>query len=163
MQSAATQSAAAHLLEQDLDGGVPALLVLDAARSLVLSVPVGVARPLVDADPLAVVVDTARATPTGLTQPADLPRPRLTLLVGGIVGTTAAVLPGVPLLLGVGGRAEVCVLVERLVVTAGALRSPGRFDARIRLRWNDVTRAGDVGAAPVTADPALVLLGRAAR
>jgi len=146
-----------------LADGVPARLPLDATRSLVLAVPLGVARPLLDADPLAVVVDVRRPRDPGLHVPVDQPAPRLTLVVDGRIGDSAPVVPGTPVRLGSAGRALVEVVVDRLVVTAGTLRGPGRFDSTIVLRWADLVRAGRSGPAPVAADPALAVLSGARR
>lgn len=147
-------------VDSELPDGVPTRLALDATRVLVLAVPLGIARPLLDADPRTVVVDdrAIAAAPTGESAPLDLPRPRLTLIADGHIADTAAIVPHVPLLLGDGDRAVVEVIVDRLHLTSGALRGPGRFDSRITLRWRDLLTAGDTGPAPTPGDPALNMM-----
>jgi len=147
-------------VDSELPDGVPTRLPLDATRLLVLAVPVGIARPLLDADPRVVVVDdrAIASVPADVRAPLDLPRPRLTLVVDGHIADTTAIVPHVPLRLGDGTRAVVEVIVDRLVLTSGALRGPGRFDSRITLRWRDLLTAGDTGPAPTPGDPALDLM-----
>lgn len=153
------------VLATELPEGIPARLVLDAHRTLVLAVPLGVARPLLEADPLTVVVDDALLTGSDPAQRVvpDVPRPRLTLVADGRLADSITVVPGVAATLADGGRALVTVVVERLRITAGSLRGPGAFGSLLRLTWTDPTAAGDHGAAPVPGDPALLLLrkGRA--
>ena len=153
------------LVQAELTDGIPARLTLDASRSLVLAVPVGVARAWLDADPLAVVVDDAAvaASPPGERVPVDLPRPRLTLVVDGHIADTVVVVARVPVRLGDGQRALVELVVDRLVLTVGSMRGPGRFDSRIAFRWTDLTEADATGPAPVAHDPALDLLRSAGR
>src|SRR4051812_42862292 len=81
---AATRSVTppATVLESALTDGIPARVALDASRTLVVAVPVGVARVLLDADPLAVVWDDLTAGTSFDRTPVDQLRPRLTLLVG---------------------------------------------------------------------------------
>lgn len=147
-------------VDSELPDGVPTRLALDPSRLLVLTVPVGTARPLLDADPRIVVVDdrVIAAAPADERTPLDLPRPRLTLIVDGHIADTTTVVPHVPLRLGDGVRAMVEVIVDGLLLTSGALRGPGRFDSRITLRWRDMLAAGDTGPAPTPGDPALNLL-----
>jgi hypothetical protein len=147
-------------LDTDLGDGIPARLPLDGTRSLVLAVPLGVARPLMDADPRTVVLDDrtfGAADPAG-TVSVDLPRPRLTLVVDGRIADTVAVVPRRPLWLGDGGAAEVEVVVDTLLVVAGTLRGPGRQQSRLVLRWRSLRAAGDAGPAAVPGDPALDVL-----
>ena len=73
-------------LDSALADGVPARLPLDASRSLVLAVPVGVARVLLDADPLTVVWPSSAER-----VPVDLPWPRLTLVVDERIADSTAV------------------------------------------------------------------------
>jgi hypothetical protein len=148
------------VLDSPLRDGVPTRLALDTTRLLVLAVPLGAARPLLDADPRTVVLDdqaiaSARA---GERAHPDLPRPRLTLLVDGRVADTGAVVPRAALRLGDGTRMVVEVIVDRLVLTSGTLRGPGSFDSRITLRWRDLLAADDAGPAPTVGDPALNLM-----
>ena len=151
---------ARSLVDSELPDGIPARLPLDGSRLLVLAVPLGSARPLLDADPRTVVVDDQAfaATPPDDRAQLDLPRPRLTLIAGGRVADTVAVVPHAPLVLGDGLHSMVEVTVDRLVLTAGSLRGPGRFGARITLRWRDLLTAGNAGPAPVPGDPALIML-----
>jgi hypothetical protein len=148
------------IVDSELPDGVPARLALDGSRVLVLAVPLGTARPLLDADPRTVVVDDRAivAAPPDRRTPLDLPRPRLTLIADGRIADTAAVVPHVPLGLSDGPRSVVEVIVDRLVLTAGSLRGPGRFGARITLRWRDLLIASDTGPAPVPGDPALNMM-----
>jgi len=147
-------------IDSELTDGVPTRLALDATRLLVLAVPLGTARPLLDADPRTVVVDdrAIAAAPADERTPLDLPRPRLTLLVDGHIADTTAVVPHVPLRLADGVRTVVEVIMDRLVLTSGALRGPGRFDSRITLRWRDLLTAADTGPALTPGDPALNLM-----
>lgn len=153
------------LVRAELTDGIPARLVLDASRSLVLAVPIGVARVWLDADPLAVVVDggTTAGLPAGDRVPIDLPRARLTLVVDGHIGDTAAVVPRVPARLGDARRALIEVVVDSLVLTVGALRGPGRFDSSLVFRWTDLQAAEPTGPVATASDPALDLLRSAGR
>ena len=147
-------------LDSELTDGVPARLTLDASRSLVLAMPLGLARPLLDADPRIVVVDDAAiaASPPAEHVPIDRPRPRLTLIVDGRIADTVTLVPHLGLQLGDGTRALIEVVVDRLVVTAGAMRGPGRSDSRIVLRWRDLLHAPATGPASTPGDPALQML-----
>lgn len=147
-------------VDTDLGDGIPARLPLDGTRSLVLAVPLGVARSLMDADPRTVVLDdgTFAATAPGVTVPVDLPRPRLTLVADGRIADTVVVIPHRPLWLGDGGAAAVEVIVDTLVVVAGTLRGPGRQQSRLVLRWRSLQAAGDTGPGVVPGDPALDVL-----
>jgi hypothetical protein len=147
------------VVDSALTDGVPTRLLLDASRSLALAVPIGVARVLLDADPLTLVW-SAGVSPLVRT-PVDLPRPRLTLLVDERIADSTAVVEHTPLLLADRGRAVVEVVVDHLVLTAGTLRGRGRFDSRIVLRWRDLLVASPTGPAAVVGDPALELVGSA--
>jgi hypothetical protein len=144
----------------ELTDGIPARLALDGGRRLVLAVPLGLARPLLEADPREIVLDDAAiaAAPPGEFAPIDRPRPRLTLIADGRIADTVALVPHVRLRLDDGPRAVLEVIVDRLVVTAGALRGPGRSDSRLVLRWRDLSVAGDTGPAAGPGDPALRML-----
>jgi hypothetical protein len=144
---------------QELSAGLPTRIDLDAGRRLVLAVPLGVARAVITADPSAVVFDSAALDPP---DPAALRDggaawPRLTLVLADEIGQTMPVLPGVA------GRltgpdpavAVVEVTVDRLVITAGTLRSPGRFGSRLTLRWRDLSLGLDAGPASGTGDPSI--------
>jgi hypothetical protein len=157
-----TVAPAFTVIESGLTDGVPARLALDVSRTLVLAVPLGVARVLLDADPLTVVWDDLTAgTPTGRAT-VDLPRPRLTLLVDERIADSAVVVEHLPIQFADGGRAQVEVVVDRLVVTAATLRSPGASGSRLVLRWRDLLVADDSGPAPTSGDPALDLVRRSA-
>jgi hypothetical protein len=138
----------ARSLRQDLSAGLPVRVDLDGARSLVLAVPLGVARSVLSADPQAAVFDT-RTPVTGAA------RPRITLLVGGAVGETVTVVPGVPFALRTGTAAAIEVTVDLLVVTVGTLRSPGQFGSLLALRWRDLGPAPDVGPPASVGDPGI--------
>ena len=88
------------VVDSALTDGVPARLALDASRTLVLAVPVGVARVLLDADPLTVVWDDLTAGTSSDRTPVDLPRPRLTLLVDERIADSAVVIEHRPIQLG---------------------------------------------------------------
>ena len=152
-------------LRADLTDGVPARFTLDASRSLVLAVPLGAARALLDADPLVVVVDdrAIAASAPADHMPVDVPRPRLTLVVDGHIADTVPVVARVPMRLSDGGVAQVELVVDRLVLTVGSLRGPGRFDSVIALRWSDLRVSADTGPPATAPDPALELLGRSGR
>jgi hypothetical protein len=151
------------VIESGLTDGVPARLVLDASRTLVLAVPLGVARVLLDADPLTVVWDDLTAGTSTERTPLDVPRPRLTLVVDERIADTALVVEHLPIQFADGGRAQVEVVVDRLVVTAATLRSPGASGSRLVLRWRDLLVADDSGPAPTSGDPAVDLVRRRAR
>jgi hypothetical protein len=150
-----------QLVQMDLTAGIPAVIGLDAGRSLVLAVALGVAGALLAAEPLAVLANTDDPpfgpAPDVRRDPAA-PGPRLTLVDGGSIADTVAVVPGVRQRLGLGSAAAVEVVVDRLVLTAGSLRSPGSYGSRISLRWRDLRTATDTGPPPATGDPALTQL-----
>ena len=154
---------AGTLVESGLTDGVPLRVVLDASRTLVLAVPVGAARVLLDADPLTVVWDDLTAGTSSERTPVDLPRPRLTLVVDERIADSAVVIEHRPIQLADNGRAQVEVVVDRLVVTAATLRAPGASGSRLVLRWRDLLVAADSGPAPTPGDPALDLVRRSAR
>lgn len=152
------QAADLRVLQLDLTVGLPARLALDATRSLVLAVPLGVARAVLAADPLAVVVETgdpAMGVAPHERRDTDRCWPRLTLVDAGRIGDTVPVVVGVPMRLGRDGAAVVEVLVDHLRVTAGSLRSPGRYGSRIVLFWRDLQRAPDRGPPAAVGDPSI--------
>lgn len=144
-------------VRQELVSGLPARIDLDAARSLVLAVPLGVAGVVIAADPSAVVFDTGVANPPDVTAPRDRGAawPRMTLVVTGTIGETVPVLLGVPFRLAGPGPAVVEVVVDQLVIATGSLRGPGRFGSRLALRWRDITLAPDAGPPPPLGDPSI--------
>jgi hypothetical protein len=162
---AATRSVTppATVLESALTDGIPARVALDASRTLVVAVPVGVARVLLDADPLAVVWDDLTAGTSFDRTPVDHLRPRLTLLVGERIADSAVVVEHRPIRLGDQGRAQVEVVVDRLLLTAATMRSAGRSGSRLVLSWRDLLLATDVGPVPMSGDPALGLVRRRTR
>lgn len=145
---AAADQPAGVPLQLDLTAGIPARIDLDGARGLVLAVPLGVVGPVLACDPLAAVFDTLDPDPAAV-------RPRLTLLDDGAIADTAAVVAGVPLRLGHGTAGVVEVVVERLRLTAGSLRSPGDYGSRLVLRWRDLRAAPATGPPTATGDPAI--------
>ena len=149
------------VIDSALTDGVPARLTLDAGRTLVLAMPVGFARVLLDADPLTVIwdADVAADTLTDRT-PVDVPRPRLTLLVDERIADSAVLVEHRPIRFADSGRAQVEVIVDRLVVTVAALRSPGRSSSRLVLRWRDLLLGGRTRSRPTNGDPALDLVRR---
>jgi len=148
-------------VQLNLTAGIPAVIALDAGRSLALAVPLGVAGALLAADPLATLVDTgdpAYQPAPGEQRDPMAPTARLTLIANGAIADTTAVVAGIPLELGTGSAAAVEVVVDRLVVTAGSLRAMGDYGSQITLRWRDLRTAPSTGPPPVTGDPALVQL-----
>jgi len=154
VRSATGLLAAPRTLDVDLDAGVPARLPLDSARTLVLGVPLGVARAVLALSPLTVVVDTRREVePSGHARTHA--RPRLTLVAAGVIGDTVPVVPGVRQRLGLGGTGVVEVIVDLLLVTAGSMRSPGQFGSRVTLRWRPLDAAPSTGPPPTRGDPGI--------
>lgn len=141
-------------LRQALDGGIPAHLPLAGQRSLVLGVGLGKARELLAADPAAVLID-AGTDPHDSDADPDRPIARLTLIDGSVIGETVPVVTGVRAALVVSGRVAVEVVVDALTVTAGSLRSPGKYGSSITLRWRPVGPAPDLGPPPPAGDPSL--------
>jgi len=150
-----------QIVQQELAAGLPARVDLDGERSLVLAVPLGVATGVLAADPMTAVFDTGVPNPSDLTALRDSGGawPRLTLVLTGAVGQTMPVVLGVPFRLvagsAAGEAAVVEVTVDRLVVTAGSLRSPGRFGSQLALRWRDLTLAPDAGTPAPAGDPGI--------
>ncbi|MCR6485058.1 hypothetical protein M8542_19710 [Amycolatopsis sp. OK19-0408] len=150
---------AEQVLQQELTAGLPARIDLDAARALVLAVPLGVARAVLAADPSTVVFSTADPGDSTAFRDDGAAWPRLTLVVAGAIGTTVPVVAGVPVrLAGSPGTAAVEVIVDELVLTAGTLRSPGRFASRLSLRWTDLTLGRDDGPPHPLGDPGVPVL-----
>jgi len=149
------------VVRQDLSAGLPARVDLDDTRGLVLAVPLGMARAVLAADPSAVVFDAGVANPPDLADGRDHGGawPRLTLVVNGGIGDTVPVVRGVPFRLAA-GRAVAEVTVDELVITAGTLRSPGRFTSLLSLRWRDLTPAADEGPPLPTGDPGIPITAR---
>jgi hypothetical protein len=151
---AAEPLAARRTLDADLDAGIPARLALDGTRTLVLGIPLGVARAVLALGPLDVVVDTrSEVEPSGTAR--TLARPRLTLVDAGVIGDTVPVVPGVPQRVGHGGVGVVEVVVDLLVITAGSVRSPGRFGGHLTLRWRPLDTAPSTGAPHPSGDPGI--------
>jgi hypothetical protein len=124
-----------------LDAGVPARLPLSGTRVVVLSVGVGRARALLDADPATVAVAVGSGAPPidpTLLRDPDVPAPRLTLLDGSTLGESVPLVVGVTTTLVVGGLAAVELILDSAVITAGSLRSPGKFGSSIAFRWRDL-------------------------
>jgi len=145
-----------QVVRLELSSGLPTRVDLDPTRALVLTVPLGMARAVIATDPSAVVFDTAVANPgdSAATRDHGGAWPRLTLVVNGGIGDTVPVLLGVPFRLA-GTDATVEVIVDRLVLTAGTLRSPGRFGSQLSLRWRDLTLASDDGPPRPVGDPGI--------
>lgn len=143
-------------VRQELSSGLPARIDLDDTRGLVLAVPLGTARAVIAADPSSAVFDTGSPNPPDLAASRDHGGawPRLTLVVNGAIGDTVPVVAGVPYRLAA-GPAVAEVTVDELVVTAGTLRSPGRFGSRLSLRWRDLTLGVDDGPPRPAGDPGI--------
>jgi hypothetical protein len=147
------------VVRQEVTAGMPVRIDLDAARALVLAVPLGVARAVIAADPSAVVFDAANPGDSTAFRDYGAAWPRLTLVVTGAIGATVPLVAGVPFrLAGSPGVAVVEVTVDELVLTAGTLRSPGRFGSRLSLRWRDLTLGPDTGPARPLGDPGIPVL-----
>ncbi|WP_290060884.1 hypothetical protein [Amycolatopsis solani] len=150
---------AVQVVRQESTAGLPVRVDLDAARALVLAVPLGVARAVLAADPSAVVFTTADPGDGTAFRDYGAAWPRLTLVVTGAIGATVPVVTGVPVrLTGAPGTAAVEVTVDELVLTAGSLRSPGRFGSRLSLRWRDLAPAPDEGPPHPVGDPGVPVL-----
>jgi hypothetical protein len=138
-----------------VDTGIPARIVLDGSRTVLMAVPLGQARRWLDDDPRTVVIDSSTAgkpmMPPGVVRTLDQPGPRLTLLEAGSVGDTAAFTPGVPTILTMNGRAVVEIVIDSLTLTVGSLRSPGLYGSTMQLRWRALRPAGNSG--PTLAQP----------
>lgn len=147
-----------------LDAGVPARIALDGSRALILGLALGQARRYLDEDPAAVVLDSHAGAGTGpdaeLPRDADQPVARLSLVDGATLGDTVPVVAGMPWTLQVAGAASVRLVVDRLVLTAGSVRSPGRYGSTITLRWADARTAGNAGPALSTGDPTIPRIAR---
>jgi hypothetical protein len=138
---------------QPLVRGLPQELTLDAALSLVVAVPTGIAVDWRDADPALVVAsaDDERAT-FGLHSPPALARPpaRLALRRAG------AFVAAVPLVLGVhrflpddgGSGALIELTVLDYLLHAGTLCGPGDFGSMLRLAWRRCDAGSDAFALP---------------
>lgn len=122
---------------------LPFVVDLGSGRRLVVGAPTGQARRWVEA-------------PADST--ADV-RPRMTLVVDGVVGDTVAMTPGSVVGLGVGGRSVVQVLPPGLQPTAGQVRGSGAAPVTVRFLWRDRTVADPVSPVSVasTGDLAAVL------
>jgi len=71
----------------------------------------------------------------------------------------------VPMTMTLRGRAVVEIIVDAITLTAGSLRSPGKYGSSLTLRWRDVTGASDDGPKPPLGDesiPSYSVLGKKA-
>lgn len=144
-----------QVVRQELASALPTLIDLDGTRGLVLAVPLGVARAVLAADPSTVVFDAGAAVDA---RAYDGVWPRLTLVLAGAIGETTPVVLGLPCQLATAAPTPVAaveVIVDQLVITAGTLRSPGRFGSQLSLRWRDLTPAPDAGPPPPVGDPSI--------
>jgi hypothetical protein len=142
-----------------LDNGVPALVPLSGDRALVLSVGLGQARRLLDADPADIIVAAGTATvppadPSAWRDP-DAPIARLSLLDGATLGDSVPVVAGVAAALTVAGRAVAEVTVDAITLTAGSLRSPGQYGSSLTMHWRDLQPAADAGPPLATGDDSI--------
>lgn len=143
---------APQAVQLDLVSGLPAQIGLDATRSLVLSVPLGVAGGVIGADPLAVAFDTAAPGDPGTLRDGGAAWPRLTLVAAGALGETVPAVAGVPFRIRMAATAVLELTLQQLMITAGSLRGPGRFGSRIVLLWRDLFPAPDTGPPPSAGD-----------
>lgn len=157
--SAAVAAPTYVTIQLALDGGIPARVVLDGTRTLVLAVPLGQARRWLNDDPSAIAIDTstaaAPAAPPEPQRPLDEPAARLTLLESNAIGDTVPAATGEAAILTVAGRAVVEVIVDALTISAGSLRSPGQYGSSIALRWRDLRPAPNAGPVLATGDPSI--------
>lgn len=144
-------------LRYPLDAGVPARIPLAGDRALILALGLGQARRLLELDPAAVVIGPTAASSldTDTDRDPDQPVARLTLVAGEAIGETCAVVPGRSCRLAVAGATLVELVVDRLVVTAGSLRSPGQYSSVIELRWRETDRASADGPVLGEGDPGI--------
>jgi len=144
-------------LRYPLDTGVPARIPLAGDRALILAVGLGQARRLLELDPAAVVIgpSAASSVDADIDRDPDQPVARLTLVAGEAIGETCAVVPGRSCRLAVAGATLVELVVDRLVITAGSLRSPGEYSSFIELRWRETERASAAGPLLREGDPGI--------
>lgn len=151
-------------ITRPLDDGVPARLALSSDLTLILSVGIGRARALMEADPGAGLV-TLGVSDSGAAGPVDVERlaARLTLIQGATLGESTPVVVGQTTTLGIGGRALVSLQVQQLTVTVGSLLGPGRYGSTIAFWWTDLRPASSsgpvlpIGDASIPARPARTL------
>jgi hypothetical protein len=144
-------------LSQVLDGGLPARIALDGGRTLILAIAVGQARRWMADDPSVIAVDLPPRAATGSAElrGLDTPVARLTLVAGGRIGDSVPVIAGRQAILASDGVGSVEVVLDRLVVSVGSLRSPGLYGSEIRLRWRPLDVAPPDGPAQVDLDPTI--------
>jgi hypothetical protein len=152
-------------LEERMVAGLPHVIALSEDLRLVVVVPSGLAATWRDADPTAIVSESAPEVADSDPQVAVEP-------VGSsaraparvfVIETTGGVLASVPLVAGLRRRlpdsAEAGVRIELAVIgwqiRAGSLRGPGDFGSRVELAWHAADRAADEFSAPVISERVL--------
>lgn len=138
-------------LDRAINDGLPFNLQLNAATTLVLVVPNGLAHTWRDADPSTVVTrsdeELAPHTPAPATPVGDVTRPAARLIArrGGLAVGSLPLAAGlrryVPERLTAAGESLLEVLILSWDIRAGSLRGAGDFGSRISLCWREADRA----------------------
>src|SRR5690349_15620381 len=139
------------VLDDDLSGGLPAVLALTPRLSVALVLSTGQVQPWLAAEPGSVVSEH----PTAATDPgsglesglgsglgdASAPALRLVLLADRVVVGSMPLRAGTARLLPDDGTAPVQIALLALSwrITAGAVVGPGAADCRLRIAWRAVT------------------------
>lgn len=135
------------VLDDDLSGGLPAVLALTPRLSVALVLSTGQVRPWLAAEPGSVVSEHPTAAPdpgsglgSGLGD-ASAPALRLVLLADRMVVGSMPLRAGTARLLPDDGTAPVQIALLALSwrITAGAVVGPGAADCRVRIAWRAVT------------------------
>jgi hypothetical protein len=142
-------------VRERVPAGIPHAVALAEGLRLVLVVPTGLAATWRDADPAAVVSESApeHAAHDPQAAPAPVRAPARLILQDG-----ASVLASVPLVahrrvwLPDSGRSESGVRIELIVlgwdIRAGSLRGPGEVGSWLEIAWRLADRAADEFSAP---------------
>lgn len=142
-------------IRQSIPAGLPLVIPLGEGLRLVLVVPTGLATTWRDADPTAVVTQSAPEQGAHDPQaPAPLPRVpgRLMLLAQGDVLESVALAAARRARLPDTGRSDIGVRIELIVlgweIRAGSLRGPGDVGSWIEIAWRRADQAADEFSAP---------------
>src|SRR3954470_17700943 len=141
------------VLDDDLSGGLPAVLALTPRLSVALVLSTGQVRPWLAAEPGSVVSEHPAAAPgpgsgpgSGLGSGSGLgdaraPALRLVLLADRVVAGSMPLRAGTARLLPDDGTAAVQIALLALSwrITAGAVVGPGAADCRLRIAWRPVS------------------------
>jgi hypothetical protein len=132
------------LVESTLTQGLPARFPLGPRLTLAVTVPTGLARAWVRADPALVVSSSDEPSAAGIADAGRVPIRVVLLADGGLVGAAPLVRAVEVLLPGAPDRpVEVAVVALGWRVTAGALVGPGGPGSWLRLAWRRVGAAAD--------------------